>query len=566
MTETVTTTTSHDSGVDSTIKKPTTKDVTSSKKKSGGISKFFARVQRTVEAKQEEMSNSKMAKEAGQVWNKETKAWEFYFLDKEWEELLEKEKEFNGSPAGETTWTEEREVKDREYYDLLGISTNASGSEIKKAYYKKARTCHPDKNPDDPEAHLKFQELSQAYNVLSNDDLKSNYDKNGKPDNANGEELKNNMDPMVFFNVMFGSTLVEPYIGELWIANAADSMFKMSPEELEQLQKRGEENKDDNSEENKSDHSETAIREREKLNALEQEMALKSAKRPVQCAKNIRQRVEKFETLQEDDQESIRAFVDSCREEAVRIAQGEQGDKYLKAIGFALEVCAQEYIGHETNRLFGGVVAGAMRNASAFKGNMKVLGAGLKAAGAGFRAMAQAEELKRDMEEKGGEISPDDDNAALQMQESIEGSLPVFLELAWAINKRDIQSTLRKTCKKLFNDASVPKEVRLRRAEGVRLLGKEFKDVGTENAKLNTKEKPSSDDIKAKLNVAAMATMAKAQGQEMTDEDQKEMMRQTKEMMKNENDNKTTTAAADSNKQPEEADTTKADVDSKKAE
>merc|ERR1739838_147844 len=114
------------------------------------------------------------------------------------------------------------------------------------------------------------------------------------------------------------------------------------------------------------------------------------------------------------------------------------------------------------------------------------------------------------------------------MQESIEGSLPVFLELAWAINKRDIQSTLRKTCKKLFNDASVPKEVRLRRAEGVRLLGKEFKDVGIEAMKLHSKQKLSPDDIKAKLNVAAMATMAKAQGQELTDEDQKEMMRQTK--------------------------------------
>jgi len=513
--------------------------------KVSGIGKFFARVQRGVEAKQVEMQTAKVAKEVGQVWNKEKKGWEFYFLDKEWDELIETEKALKMASGGSSNSEEEREVKDREYYDLLGISTNATTGEIKKGYYKKARSCHPDKNRDDPEAHKKFQELSQAYNVLSDEELRAKYDKNGKSEN-NAEDMKNNMDPMVFFNVMFGSTLVEPYIGELWIANAADSMFKMSPEELEQFS-HPEVGGDDSANTNKE---ESQAKEKEKLNAVEEELALKMAKRPVQCAKNLRTRVEKFEKLDETDTEAIKTFVESCHEEAVQIAQGEQGDKYLRAIGFALEVCAQEYIGHETS-IFGGVVAGAMRGASALKGNMKVLGAGIKAASAGVRAMAQAEELKREMEEQGGEI---DDDGAIQMQESIEGSLPVFLELAWAINKRDIQSTLRKVCKKLFNDASVPKEVRLRRAQAVRLLGKEFKEVGTAAWKLN-KNKLSADDIKAKLSVAAMATMAKAQGQELTDEDQQEMMRQAKQQMN------------DINEQKAAKDDTKAEVeDSKKTE
>ena len=54
--------------------------------------------------------------------------------------------------------------------------------------------------------------------------------------------------------------------------------------------------------------------------------------------------------------------------------------------------------------------------------------------------------------------------------------------------------------------------------------------VGVAAGKLNT-SKMSAEDIKATLNVAAMATMAKAQGQEMTEEDQKEMMKQAKQQM-----------------------------------
>ena len=82
------------------------------------------------------------------------------------------------------------------------------------------------------------------------------------------------------------------------------------------------------------------------------------------------------------------------------------------------------------------------------------------------------------------------------------------------------------------NDATVPKEIRLRRAEGVRLLGKEFRKVGAAAARLN-KSSMDAEEIKAKLSVAAMATMAKAQGQEMTEEDQQELMKQAKEEMKN---------------------------------
>lgn len=66
------------------------------------------------------------------------------------------------------------EVKD--YYKVLGVSEGASAEEIKKAYRKLARIYHPDRNPDKPHAEERFKEIQQAYDVLSDDKKRREYD------------------------------------------------------------------------------------------------------------------------------------------------------------------------------------------------------------------------------------------------------------------------------------------------------------------------------------------------------------------------------------------------------
>jgi DnaJ-class molecular chaperone len=64
----------------------------------------------------------------------------------------------------------------KDYYKILGVSKNASGEEIKKAYRKLARRYHPDLNSGKKEAEEKFKEIQEAYEVLSKDDKRKAYD------------------------------------------------------------------------------------------------------------------------------------------------------------------------------------------------------------------------------------------------------------------------------------------------------------------------------------------------------------------------------------------------------
>ncbi|MFW5974795.1 MAG: DnaJ domain-containing protein, partial [Bacteroidota bacterium] len=74
----------------------------------------------------------------------------------------------------------------KDYYEILGISRDASQDEIKKAYRKMALKYHPDRNPNDKEAESKFKEAAEAYEVLSNQQKRQQYDRFGHEGMKNG--------------------------------------------------------------------------------------------------------------------------------------------------------------------------------------------------------------------------------------------------------------------------------------------------------------------------------------------------------------------------------------------
>jgi molecular chaperone DnaJ len=67
----------------------------------------------------------------------------------------------------------------RDYYEVLGVSRNATQSEIKRAFYRLAQKYHPDRNPNDKNAEEKFKEVVEAYEVLSDEEKRALYDRYG---------------------------------------------------------------------------------------------------------------------------------------------------------------------------------------------------------------------------------------------------------------------------------------------------------------------------------------------------------------------------------------------------
>lgn len=385
---------------------------------------------------------------------------------------------------------------------------------------------HPDKNPNDPEAARKFQELGHAYQVLSDANARARYDRDGIVEDGNSEMKMADIDPHIFFSVMFGSDAVKPYIGELWIADKADALMK--EQMMHELQ--GEKEEEDD---------EAALAKDSMKSSAE---ALKQRKREVQCCIHLREQIEPFTSGTVDEAE----FTAMCQEEAANIAKGTFGDVFCTAIGHALENEADIFIGTHTGIGLDGATASLRKRTYTMSNQLKLVTAGFAAARAGSKAYQEMDKLQKEKDkeskEKEGEteenettnkakIGDGDQERFKQATEKIEESLPAILELAWAINVQDITRTLRHVCKRLFHDSAetLSMEDRLLRAQAVKTLGREFYQIG--NAVRSTQtDSVDASQIRTRAEVAAMTVLAKAQGQEVSENDAEEMIRQAREM------------------------------------
>ncbi|PSN69892.1 DnaJ-domain-containing protein [Corynespora cassiicola Philippines] len=122
-------------------------------------------------------------------------------------------------------------VVDTTYYDALQVPPTATELEIKKAYRKLAIKLHPDKNPGDETAHEKFQAIGEAYQVLSDEQLRKQYDKYGKESAVPSSGFE---DPAEFFTMIFGGEAFVDWIGEISLMKDLTKTMEISMREMEE--------------------------------------------------------------------------------------------------------------------------------------------------------------------------------------------------------------------------------------------------------------------------------------------------------------------------------------------
>jgi len=172
------------------------------------------------------LGNTAVKKAQGKRWDGKQHTWVVDDLVKDEEtmrncpaddeDILKMDEEAANASMDNKDSTAALNVKETEYYDALGVLPDATEKQVKRAYYISARKYHPDKN-DSPEAEAKFQEIGEAYQVLSDPKLRAAYDKDGK-DGLSGDKTglsPEGVDPGLVFTFLFGSDAFKNIVGRL---------------------------------------------------------------------------------------------------------------------------------------------------------------------------------------------------------------------------------------------------------------------------------------------------------------------------------------------------------------
>ncbi|EPR60950.1 DnaJ domain-containing protein [Toxoplasma gondii TgCatPRC2] len=379
-----------------------------------------------------------------------------------------------------------KKVVDTSYYDLLEVTPDASAAQIKKAYYKLALKCHPDKNPGDPEANIKFQKIGEAYQVLNDPKRRAQYDKHGLSATQNMKLI----DPALFFMMLFGSEQLDPWIGKLKMAHLVEVLTQ-----------------DETGFPGESDGSgtkpEESAKQREKMM---KEMEQEQKKREVTLALELRDRLQPYVDGDADK------WREDMNKEVASLCESSFGDSIVESLGWTYENVADAYLGEvQTAWGLGATLANVQATGRSIGNTFAVAKSMVQAAVAATDIQARHEQRRKGTTEgeegEGDKASSEETGAPPTHLDTHEmGRVGEILQSILSIVLYDVEDTARRAAEKVCRDESVTLATRVKRAEALKMLGQMMQEKGAAAKKM--KENKQFDVSKHMEDAFIKATIA----------------------------------------------------------
>jgi len=375
-----------------------------------------------------------------------------------------------------------KSVKETYYYDKLEVDPSADQKKIKRQYYILARQNHPDRvGPDNKEAMEKFKDISEAYQVLSDETLREKYNEEGREglsgDRTTTIDEMQKIDPALLFAFLFGSDRLNEYLGRLAMATSAivgDSQ-EISVEECIKLQKR----------------------------------------RCVRLAIKLAERVNGWvEAGNDTELESAEA---KWKIEAQDLSTASYGPELIHLIGQVYSLAAAQYLGSLDSGIgMPGIGKWASKNGVFFKrkSNNRKLTIGAMKDGLALS------KLDNEKEEILNSAATEEEIKEITKQYQAK-SVEFYLKMMWTVTAVDVAATLHETCQMmLFDkskntfDESIPKKeqkaLRKKRGQALERLGEIFTTIPVAESEI----KKNSTELYEEAAVAAMLETVKRKEEE----------------------------------------------------